>query len=784
MTLASLVVRPLAVGLLLLMLPALRVQAQQAPMRGEVDARDVQEVARVLASAGIAGRFGEPICEGAHAMDAHAGAQFAGPLLERAALSDAPLVVDTGGLLAPHGVARFAARDLPDAVVRLAQSLGYDALALGEDDLSAPRMRTLEVARRLRDLRIPYIASNLRCEEAAQALCDAVVDADDAPWIVETGTERAAVLSLLGPDVLARIAPDRAAGLRISEIEVALAASVRSAHALGATLVVAVIDSTSAEAFAMARAMPADARPDLLLLAHEGDDMLFARPASVRPALAAPPPGGGVEVRVGRSEAMRDGFEMLAVPLDHAPEPAAPVQAFVDEVGAAYCAAYGRALPGGHLERPLDTQEVTLLAAEIVREFAGADAAFLNVGAVDASFHPSRASQLTASDLYIAIEYDEPIVIADVPASWLDEALTQALAHDVVAPGLDREGEALRVRGRPPVDEVTYRVATIRFLSEQGDGALPELPEGITWRTLEHTEAGEVRYHSLRDVVLAALEPADTRDPRDARSAPNDALEWVLRGAIDGDFSGSSVSNEAAYDAAALAIDTTIAMGAEGTLNLDATAPDYTWETSLFASYRTQWAPSLEPETAGAFIEANDRVQLRSMASYRGLRASPSDVWVPDAYIEAFVESEFTRPQARDWHWLLMRPTLGARFPLTTEFEVKLQLGLQAQALQPGAEAEIGAGASVLLRPWSILEADGRSLTLEGNADFFCVDLFDQNRWQLRSQLDLALDLVGPLALTFGATLYAQQDGNQATALAFSATAGFRLGAVTRAVSQ
>jgi hypothetical protein len=756
----------------------------QATMRTEMGSRDVHEVARVIASAGIAGRFGEPVCEGTHAMEVHAGAQFAGPLLERASLSDAPLVLDTGGLLAPHGVARFAARDLPDSLVHLAQSLGYDALALGEDDLSAPRARTLEVARRLQAQRLPYIATNLHCEAGAEALCEAVIDESDAPWLVEVGTERAAILSLLGPDVLQRIAPDRAAGLAITEIDIALVSAVRNARTRGATLVVAVIDSTSAEAFAMAREMPEDARPDLVLLAHEGNDMLFARPASVRPALAAPPPGGGVEIRVGRSAAMHDGFEMLAVPLEHAPEPAAPVQAFVNEVGTPYCAAYGRPLAGGHLGRALDVEEVTELAAGIVREFASADVAFLNVGAVDSSFHPSSATQLTASDLYIAIEYDEPIVVADVPGSWLDEALTQASAHDVVAPGLSRDGEALRVRGRPPVDDVTYRVATIRFLGQSGDGALPALPSGTSWRTLEHVEAGEVRYHSLRDVVTQALEPADPRDPRDARAAPNDALEWVVRGSLDGDFSGSSVSNAAAYDAAALAVDTTIAMGLDGTVRLDATAPTYTWETTLGATYRTQWSPSLEPDTAGAFIEANDRIQFRSMASYRGFRGTPSDVWVPDAYIEAFVESEFTRPDTREWHWLLMRPTLGARFPLSSEFEVKLQLGLQAQPLAPAAEAEAGAGASILLRPWSILEADDRSLTLEGNADFFCVDLFDQNRWQLRSQLDLALDLVGPLELTFGATLYAQQEGDQATALAFSATAGFRVGAVTRTISQ
>jgi len=86
--------------------------------------------------------------------------------------------------------------------------------------------------------------------------------------------------------VLDRIAPDRAEGLTITAIDVALASAVRTARAQGATLIVAVIDSTSAEAFAMSREMPADARPDLLLLAHEGADMLFARPASVRPALA------------------------------------------------------------------------------------------------------------------------------------------------------------------------------------------------------------------------------------------------------------------------------------------------------------------------------------------------------------------------------------------------------------------------------------------------------------------------------------------------------------------
>lgn len=129
-----------------------------------------------------------------------------------------------------------------------------------------------------------------------------------------------------------------------------------------------------------------------------------------------------------------------------------------------------------------------------------------------------------------------------------------------------------------------------------------------------------------------------------------------------------------------------------------------------------------------------------------------------------------------------MRPTIGARFPLAEELDVKLQVGLQAQPLEPGNEAEAGAGVLLLLRPWTIFEAGDRSLTLEGNADFFWIDLFEDNRWQLRGQLDMALDLAGPLSMTFGTTLYAQQDPGGELGFALTATAGLRLGAVTRVV--
>lgn len=750
----------------------------------------------MLATAGIAGRFADAVCAEGRTLEPSPVTSFTTALLARAAGEVPAMVVDTGGLLAPHGVLRFASDAQPDEVATLVTELGYQALAFGEDDLGAPRARTLAVAGRLRERGVPYVASNLRCDTAARALCDSVVDSDDEPLAWTVGDGRAAFLAMLDPRSLARMAPDRAAGVHLRPLLASLPEQVRRARAGGASLVVAVLEATSDDAFSLARDLPEDARPDLILLSGAGDQLLFARPRSFAPALVSPPPGGGVDVLVRQSDALRTGFELLATPLaGEGPAPAAPVEAFTRAVGPAYCAKWGEPLPGGRLTRSISADDVARLAAQIVREFASADVSFLNVGAIDSAFDPGGRAQLIGSDLYVAIAYDEPLVVADVDARWLLDAAVRLEDHGVVSPGLSlvpdedaEEGavpeiENLRVRNRHAVPGASYRVATLRFLAEGGDGALPPLPAGSSWRTLERTlPDGRRRYRSLREIVLDALERPSLDDPRDARPSPDAPPEWVVRGSIDGDFAGSSVSNPAGYDAAQLATEQAIALGAEIDLHADATAPAYTWENRWTGRYRTQWSPATEPGSESTFVEAADQLQLRSMLSYRGLRATPGEVWVPDAYVEAFVESEWTRPDTRAWHWLLVRPTVGARFPLTSLFDVKLQLGVQGQALDPTARAELGAGASVLLRPWVLLEQGERALTVEGTADFFAVNLLANERWQLRAQLDASLDLVGPLALTFGANLYMQQDAAASLGLAFSATAGLRVAAVTRTI--
>lgn len=730
-------------------------------------------VARVIASGGIGGRFGRPVCRHGLTIEPSQTALYTYALMREARGPDRPMVLDTGGLLAPHGVARYAAVEDASALAELIDALGYRALAFGEEELAAPRASLLAVIRRLRYRGIPSIATNLRCEDEAIPLCDLLVDASDGPSLHRVAERTVAVLAFLPAGATEAVAPDLAGGVRIAPIPDAMPRAVRQARRAGADLVIAIAAMPSSDALALAAELPDEGRPDLLLLAGSGD-LLFARPASVVPAIASPPQGDAIEILV-REGLLRAGYEMVAQPLGgRGVDVATPVRDFLERIGGAYCDEWGRTLPGGALSRELAPRGLAEIAARaVLTSVDDADVAVVNLGAIDQRWRPAREDSLTASDLYVGLEYDEPLVEAEVPATWITELARRLEPEALVASGLAWDGSSARVLGRPLQPRASYRVVTLRFLASGGDDALPPLPEGSEWTPVERG--------TLRAVVLESLQRSTGRDPREGLPDPTVAPEWVVSADANGSFSGSSISNPAMYDSSLLNRINTVALGIEVNLRADATAPDWSWENTGVMRYRSQWTPGLMG-ASGVWAESVDQIQVRSLGAWRGLRARPSEWYVPDPYVEVFLESEVTQPAARDWHWMLFRPTIGARFPLTTELEVKLMTGLQAQLLQPNNEAEFGLGAIVTLRPWDLARIDDRHVTISGLLDWFLVDLGDQNRWQLRGNLDAAFDLAGPLALTLGVRLYAQQERGQDVGLALDATAGLRLGWLGRTV--
>ncbi len=751
-------------------------------------------VARVIASAGVHGHLLDPVCNDDDALVAAPEGLFTYAVVRAAAAPDHPMVLDAGGLLAPHGVMRFAAEREPAAVADMVAELGYRVLAFGQSDLGAPRRPMLDVSHELRRRNIAMIATNLRCIDEATPLCDVLVDASDGISMHTVLDAQVAVLSLLDEDTLEHVAPDLAAGLSIDPVDTTLEARVGEARRAGADVVITILNVSVDRTLSLLTTLPTEARPDLVILSNAGGELFSARPPGGEVAIVAPAPGDAAEIIIRNDQGLRVYQSVDAEPLAmRGISSGEPVLDLADEIGDAYCAAWGHTLPGAHLTEPIDAIGIATLAAQIARERAGADVSVLNIGAVDSTWRPSREGALTESDVYVALQYDEPLVVADVSRAWIEALARRLGSAGLVTPGLTTTG-GTQVGGRSLVTRASYRVVTLRFLASGGDSALEGLDpqEEPDWEPL-----GESL--TLRSVVRDALDDRDPRDPRVVRSAPNDAPEWLLTGSLDGTFAGSSISNPG-YDVASLNRSSTVSLGLELNLGASASAPDWTWDNTFVTRYRTQWSPSSTAGMAGAFSEAIDQIQLRSTGAWRGLfrGTTGSHEWyVPDPYIEAFVESELTQPEgptARNFHWLLVRPLAGLRFTLMPELDIKFDVGFQTQALawglqdamgNPEGTIDGGVGALLTLRPWDLIRDGDRHTTLSGTVDFFWSDPLTRNLWQLRGQLDAQIDLAGPLSLALGVRLYLQRDelfAHDALGAAVDATAGVRISGIGRLV--
>src|SRR5205085_2083535 len=95
---------------------------------------------------------------------------------------------------------------------------------------------------------------------------------------------------------------------------------------------------------------------------------------------------------------------------------------------------------------------------------------------------------LSASDVNVALEFDEPLEIAEVTEAWLRQVATGAQeSAGMVTPGLTWDGSGssvsnVKVDGHTTESRARYRVVTSRFLA--ASGALPALPSGSAWIAL------------------------------------------------------------------------------------------------------------------------------------------------------------------------------------------------------------------------------------------------------------------------------------------------------------
>lgn len=733
---------------------------------------------RLTLTGGVAGDLASPRCQTTGGLEVSDFARVAPHL--PAAADEGRLVIDVGGLLAQHGVAQFAAEHHPEALGELADNLGYRALALGEADLADPADDLVARARALRERGIPYIASNLWCDEGA-TLCDALTTGRDGVPMFEVDGRRVALLAFLDPELTQRIAADRREGLRVANIEEVLPNAVLAARQQGADVVTAVVDlgygaEAATRALALVGELPHDAKPDIIVASNAGSEVLFARPPTFRPAFISPPTAGVANVNVTRNQ--EGFFEILARPAGPLTHPAVALSTFVGRVGREYCRAYGTPFAGAQLdaERALDAEGLADLAAAVIRQHARADIALFNLDAVDEHWTPEIADRLTASDVRIGLQYDEPLVVGEVTAFWLRSlARSDTTERGLRALGLEITNpygvlEKIKVNRRVLDLSARYRVVTLRFLAEGGDDNT--VPAGVEWEPLGVT---------LREAMTEYLEEdRGEADPRDTTIDPWDRLEWTGRVETGITFSGSAVRDPADYSEGPLSNQQQTQFGVSGSYRLDAISRVAAWENSLDLAY------TLASTTdSDGFQEGADTIAYRTSGLYRGFRANLDEIYVPDLLVEGLLRTEFTTGEGRDHHFLNSRFTAGLQWRLHLKVRVKLVGGGELiEAADPNLRSfEPGLGAQVDIQPWLLMRTGMRRLTLNTNIDYFVSGLGGRNRHLLQGAFGFKLQLNRIFAINLDVSVYGLAERDEPFGFALQSTAGVSLNWTGRRVA-
>lgn len=758
--------------------------------------RELDVLGAIVATGGVAGELATPVCNEETSLEPMEAARALESLYRRR--REGALVLDTGGLLARHGVVRFAAREHPEALAQLVERMGYHALAFGETDLGDPRELLLARLRALDAIGVPVLATNLSCDAAHQELCDLLITAEDGlPTHVlrdADGDETTvAVLSFLEPAVAARVGPDRTEGLTIHPLTESIRLAVTQARARGAETVVAIIDSgrganAAARALSAVGGLESTEKPDLLLSADAGSELLFARPASFRPALVAPPPRGATDVRVRRNRLL-DTYDVIARPVEPQTASSAAIPDFVERVGQPFCDELGELLPGGRFsltdeesgeEVPMDDEALVDLTAAVMREVAEADVAIINQYAIDSRWRPANPEGLTAADVQIGIQYDEPLMVAEVSAYWMKMfARSDPSERDLTALGLEITNpygafEKVRVNRRILDETARYRIVTVRFLAEGGDGDVLGGAADLEWEPLEGV--------TLRSAMSEFLEEPHDDDPREAVVDPWEILEWTGRMNLDATFTGSAVRDSSQYGEGPLTNSPQVLFGLNSQLALNALSRYASWENLITANY------SLARTTdSGGFDEGSDLLTYRSAGLYRRFRAENDELYVPDLLVEGLLRTEFSKDEERDDHFMNLRFVGGVQWRLHLKVQARLVAGLELiEVANPDLrEAQPGFGAQFNLGPWLLMKSGLKKLTLTLNLDYFATNPRGRNRHLLQGLFDMQLNLTAAFALTLNVTLYGLQDRIMATpdmpardgdfSFALQTTAGFRV---------
>jgi 5'-nucleotidase, C-terminal domain len=698
---------------------------------------------RVAVSSSLVGRFASTKCEEpvAEAPFQRMSASFGSTEVKKG-MTDI-LRLDAGDLLGTATIGRFAVDEDVDALASAISALGLRALSLGHRDLSAARERVVKLARALKRVDLSYSLSNLRCDRPDHPLCAEVIDADDPPLVIETGSGKVGFVSAVSPSVLAHLPSDRTEGIALLPPAQALIDATSRARARGAVWVVAVYDPSVQSALEDAldatlgttTSLDLFSTPDLILVPGISRRVRMVSGATAPTPIVATRPAEAVTV------SLYDGSDPV-IRIAEKAEPAVVISRYAENLNRKLCADADAFVPRPMLSRALGREDFAAFVLDVLREQHYADVGVLNERAINPRASYPVEGALSPIELLDVMPFEQEVRLVKLNGGQLKAFLDAPSHKEYFIRGAAMVKGAWRINGRPLEVNQEYRVAATDYVVDS-------TPAGFE-------DASSTPKGALREAMLSWLAKTKSGDEIRMPIDPAERTRWRVFGRLQVDLNNVSVvnPNPAVFTDAQLSRGRSLSFVGEAELRAIGSHPAYALENQVRLRYGLVNAVGPDGTTSGA-VNNVDLITARTLWFYRRLFSRVPRWFEPRPYADLLVETEFTKPETRSYHHLLLLPTSGIRFELTPPFslyvgggftwEVFAQRGDLVPASDPAA-AVVVAGWQLL--PTRLLTLPQGTVDAETNLDCFVRDIGGNTQAQARLRLRLVIPIFSVLALT------------------------------------
>ena len=713
---------------------------------------------------------------------------------DAAAKAPPALAVLGGNVLGPAIFSFAAFEQSPDRAAatfaRMFERVSYDAFTIGSHDLGLHPAWLEAFVGEMSRRRVPLVGGNLRCDSEAQATRPGLCAALGAGSMVTHGSTRVGIVATLSPQLRPMIPGAAARGLTFDPPLPVVRAATDKLRAAGADVVVwlaevpsnrAGLDELRGQQLELATGhgpdvvfvsglADADGARTIRLLRQDGAPTVVGSTTGATSATVA---------AVSRTEG-RAVVTARALPAASA-EPDAGVRALLLPLIAAYCDRY-RGDVGTTRTRSVTREAFIGYVLEIMRRHAGTEIALINRGFVKQAPFP-LAGDITRADLAEAMPYAAPLGTARVSGAVLADTIVPALASGgLAAVGLERDAAGkVTVNGRPIDKTRGYRITTVRFVAEGGDGLVPA--SALTFSPLAAgSEIRELVESFIRSQAGARDGDGSVDPAADFGPPPAQRSLLLATGDVGFDVASTRINNGAEYTDAQLTRAEQRTIRAELTSLVALRAPRHDAEARLAIKYgRFNNQPAGQPAVSG---ESDDLVVASSTYSYRAFvpgdgRPRPLR---PDPYVRTMLEAELTRPpvtadQTRDYRHAELTATIGALVGVMPKLKLRAGAGARKELLASGdpgrARPVLEAGG--VLDQIALLTAGPAVVRLEGSADWVFVDPGGAAEHQLRAFGRLSVPLLPTLFFTAGIDVFAVREQMRSWGYATDVKVGLRI---------